>query len=84
MILAALKEKLDEPLVVPPGIVTQDVDAISGYAAHDGFEVKKEYFIKGTEPSGEDPIHKKIRDCNGDQKKHFFQRKRSVYARWKQ
>ena len=72
MILAALKEKLDEPLVVPPGIVTQDVDAISGYAAHDGFEVKKEYFIKGTEPSGEDPIHKKIRDCNGDQKETFF------------
>ena len=74
VILAALKEKLDEPLSPPDDIVQIDVDKISGYAAHDGFESKKEYFIKGTEPTGDDPIHKNVRNCNGDLKEVLFLR----------
>ena len=55
IILETLKNKGDEPLVVPGGVVALDVDKISGYRAHDGFEAKQEYFIKGTEPTADDP-----------------------------
>lgn len=72
VILAALKEKFDEPLSPPDDVVQIDVDKISGYSAHDGFESKKEYFIKGTEPTGDDPIHKNVRNCNGDLKEVLY------------
>ena len=68
IILAALKDKGDEPFVVPDGIVSVDVDKISGYRAHDGFESKQEYFIRGTEPTGDDPVHKKVKICKGEGK----------------
>ncbi|MBN1169325.1 PBP1A family penicillin-binding protein [Candidatus Woesebacteria bacterium] len=49
----------------PDGIVTAAVDTISGYAAHDGYPSRIEYFIRGTEP-GEDPVHKKLKVCKSD------------------
>lgn len=72
IILEALKNKSDEPLKVPDGVVAMDVDKISGYRAHDGFEAKQEYFIKGTEPTADDPVHKKIKNCAGEEKEYFF------------
>jgi hypothetical protein len=51
----------------PDGIVTAAVDTISGYAAHDGYPSRNEYFIRGTEP-GEDPVHRKLRVCKSDGK----------------
>ncbi len=68
IILETLKNKGDEPLVVPGGVVALDVDKISGYRAHDGFEAKQEYFIKGTEPTADDPVHKKVKVCKGEGK----------------
>ncbi len=68
VILAALKDKGDEPLKVPDGVVVMDVDKISGFRAHDGFEAKQEYFIKGTEPTADDPVHKKVKVCKGEGK----------------
>lgn len=72
VILTNLGTSGDEPFTVPPGIVSLDVDKISGYPAHDGFDAKQEYFISGTEPSGADPIHKKVRDCDGGEKEYYF------------
>lgn len=54
--------------VKPSEVIQMDVDQISGYAAHDSFASKKEYFIKGTEPSGDDPVHKLIKVCKGEGK----------------
>mgnify|MGYP001599452853 CR=1 FL=1 len=68
IILEALKNKGDEPLVAPGGIVALDVDKISGYRSHDGFEARQEYFIKGTEPTADDPVHKKVKVCKGEGK----------------
>ncbi len=68
IILEALKNKGDEVLVAPVGIVALDVDKISGYRAHDGFEARQEYFIKGTEPTADDPVHKKVKVCKGEGK----------------
>lgn len=53
---------------VPSGVVSAEVDVISGYRAHDGFPARTEYFIEGTEPVGEDPVHKKLKICKGQEK----------------
>lgn len=61
----ALKGKPSVSFQVPPNIVQQSVDAVSGYQAHDGFPSRNEYFIKGTEP-GVDPAHVMLKLCKED------------------
>ncbi len=68
IILAAFKNYPEQSFPVPQNIVQLDVDKISGYLAHDGFESKKEYFIKGTEPTGSDPVHQMTKVCKADGK----------------
>jgi 1A family penicillin-binding protein len=63
-----LKDKPDEKFNQPEEIVEIDVDKVSGFRAHDGFESEKEYFIKGTEPWADDVVHKKIKVCKGEGK----------------
>ncbi len=65
--LEALKDRPNVKFEAPGGIVTASVDAISGYAAHDGYPSRIEYFIKGTEP-GPDPVHTKLKVCKSDGK----------------
>ncbi|MBU1130247.1 transglycosylase domain-containing protein, partial [Patescibacteria group bacterium] len=57
------REKQDFP--IPAGIIHMDVDKISGYVAHDGFDTRPEYFIDGTQPNVDDPIHLKLKVCKG-------------------
>lgn len=53
----------------PPGDITQvSVDAVSGFGAHDSFPSRTEYFIRGTEPSTNDPIHELLKICRSDGK----------------
>lgn len=54
---------------VPDDIEQIDVDAISGYRAHDDFPNKKEYVLKGSLPNTPDPIHRKVNVCKGDEGK---------------
>ncbi|MBI4059267.1 PBP1A family penicillin-binding protein [Candidatus Microgenomates bacterium] len=65
---AALREKDNTSFIQPEGIVTEDVDGLSGFAAHDGFTARSEIFISGTEPQGDDPIHKKLKICKNEGK----------------
>jgi hypothetical protein len=65
IILEALKEKPVIGFPVPEGIVSAEVDLVSGYRAHDGFPSRVEYFLKGSEPTGEDPVHTKLKLCRG-------------------
>ena len=60
-----LKNKPVENFKVPDEVVKVEVDAVSGYKSHDGFPSRSEYFIKGTEPSDQDPIHQKLKICKG-------------------
>ena len=55
------RPKQDFP--IPDKIVSVSVDNISGYAAHDGFPSHNEYFIDGTQPKIDDPIHLKLKIC---------------------
>jgi membrane peptidoglycan carboxypeptidase len=48
---------------VPSKIVSVEVDKVSGYPSHDGFPVRTEYFIDGTQPTVSDPIHLKLKVC---------------------
>ena len=68
IIMVALKDKPNGSFTAPEGIVTADVDTISGYRAHDGFPSRTEYFVKGTEPTSPDVIHTKLKLCRGQNK----------------
>jgi len=57
------RNKQDFP--IPDKIVSLEVDGLSGWSAHDGFESRQEYFIDGTQPAGEDPVHLKLKVCRG-------------------
>lgn len=68
IVLEALKGKPNVSFNQPGNITKMDVDNISGYPAHDGFPSRSEYFIKGTEPNGPDPIHVMLKVCKSDGK----------------
>ncbi len=69
IMLEFLSKVPDRAFEVPKGVSQVEVDKISGYPAHDGFESYKEWFIDGTLPSGDDPIHKFIKTCKGQSDK---------------
>jgi membrane peptidoglycan carboxypeptidase len=68
IISAALADKPNIGFNVPEGVVTAEVDQVSGFRAHDGYPSRVEYFIKGTEPTGDDPVHTKLKLCRGQDK----------------
>ncbi len=68
VMLAALKRYGYQPVVKPDDVHQMGVDIVSGYPAHDGFPSRQEYFIKGTEPVGKDPIHVKLKLCREEHK----------------
>jgi len=66
VMLEVLKKEPIQEFHQPGGIVSKDVDVISGFPSHDDWPSRKEYFIKGIEPNGKDPIHTKLKVCKGD------------------
>lgn len=71
IILEYLKDKEKQEFIVPSGIITAEVDNVSGYRAHDGFPSHTEYFVQGTEPAesaGDDPVHAKLKICKSQKK----------------
>ncbi len=96
IILEYFKDKPKVDFPVPENIVQIDVDTTSGYKAHDNFPFRSEYFIKGTEPVADDPIHQMARLCKGqnklatsvdiaagnfDQKEYFFFKESDPFAK---
>jgi membrane peptidoglycan carboxypeptidase len=69
LMLEALTSYPSENFETPPGIVSREVDIISGYIAHDGFPSRQEYFIEQSILDGQDPVHVKIQVCKSDGKK---------------
>jgi len=47
----AIKDKSDEPFVQPSNVIEVDVDSLTGGLPIDGQPKRKEYFLKGTEPT---------------------------------
>jgi len=53
----------------PNGVEMIEVDKISGYPAHDDFEKRNDYYLTGTIPTLQDPIHSKLKVCRGEDRK---------------
>ncbi|MBD3279453.1 MAG: hypothetical protein GF390_01950 [Candidatus Pacebacteria bacterium] len=69
IIFAALEAGYQAPdWEIPDSIEQVEVDKVSGYPSHDGFDSKQEYVIKGTLPNPPDPIHTKLKLCKGENK----------------
>jgi 1A family penicillin-binding protein len=69
IIKEALKDKKNEPFDKPDGVVEMDIDAYGGGLPMDGSATRKEFFVKGTEPTGPSPIYKKIKVSRKDANK---------------
>jgi len=54
---------------IPENVEAKMVDIISGYPEHDGFPARSEYVIKGTLPPLPDPVHQKMKVCQGQEDK---------------
>ncbi len=67
VLLKALEGKSNSTFEIPGNIVNKEVDAVSGFSAHDGFPSRLEYFIRGTEP-GNDTVHVKLKVCKNQGK----------------
>ena len=68
VMLEALNSYPSENFTPPAGVVTKEVDIISGYAVHDSWPSRPEYFIEGAVPDGPDPIHTKLTVCKNNGK----------------
>ena len=66
IVVAVMANKPKLSFDIPSNVVTAQVDAVSGYAAHDGFPSRSEVFIKGTDPAESDPIHVMLKVCKSD------------------
>jgi 1A family penicillin-binding protein len=67
ILLEALDGRPNESFERPGGIVSVQVDKLSGYRAHDGFPERTELFVKGTELA-EDPVHVLVKLCKGEER----------------
>jgi len=63
VMMAAIDKFGYQEFSIPQEIVSAEIDKISGYRAHGGFPSRMEYFVKGTVPVGEDPVHVKLKVC---------------------
>lgn len=60
--------KSDEPFAKPDNVIEMDVDSFAGGMSVDG-NTRKEFFIKGTEPTGPSSIYQNLKISNHDEKK---------------
>ncbi|MBI4129817.1 transglycosylase domain-containing protein, partial [Candidatus Roizmanbacteria bacterium] len=57
----ALREYSDGIMDKPENVIALDVDSYGGGLPKDGQEIRSEYFIKGTEPTGISPIYQTVK-----------------------
>jgi len=65
IMLLTLPGRPKQDFPIPEKIINMEVDKISGYRSHDGYPVKQAYFVDGTQPKIDDPIHLKLKLCKG-------------------
>ena len=56
-----IKGKQDEPPQKPDNVIAVQIDALGGGLPKDGQSTRSEYFIKGTEPTGQSAIYQKLK-----------------------
>lgn len=58
-----LKDLSNEPFDKPENVVQMDVDGLIMGRPHGGSPTRKEYFVQGTEPSGESSAYQNLKVC---------------------
>lgn len=66
IMIAALKGKPDEKPQQPDSVVQIDVDGLMGGKPKEGGPVRKEFFVKGTEPSNVSGAYQRQRVCKNN------------------
>jgi 1A family penicillin-binding protein len=66
IMIAALKGKPDEKPQQPDSVVQIDVDGLMGGKPKEGGPVRKEFFVKGTEPSNISSAYQRQRVCKNN------------------
>lgn len=61
-----LKGKDDEKPRQPDNVFYMDIDGLMGGQPKDGSPTRKEYFVKGTEPSGSSPAYQRQKVCKNN------------------
>ena len=65
----AIKNMQDEPFDRPEGVIEMDIDAFGGGLPFESQPTRKEFFIKGTEPTGPAAIYQKLKVSRKDNNK---------------
>ncbi len=65
----ALKDLPDENFLRPDEIIEMDIDGFGGGTPVDGQPTRKEFFVKGTEPTGPSAIYQKLKISRKDNSK---------------
>lgn len=66
IMIRALQGKSDEKFDQPGDVSYIDVDGLMGGKPHNGSPTRKEYFIKGTEPSSESSAYQHLKVCKNN------------------
>ncbi len=66
IMIAALKDKPDEKPRQPDNVSYIDIDGLMGGQPKDGSPTRKEYFIKGTEPSRQAEAYQRQKTCKNN------------------
>ena len=61
LIKEAIKDRKDEPFTKPNTLVEMEIDAFGGGLPRPEFPTRKEFFIKGTEPTTTGSVYKKLK-----------------------
>ncbi len=65
----ALAKTADEPFMKPDNVMQMDIDAYGGGTPVSGGTTRKEYFVKGTEPTTPSVIYQNVKISNHDSNK---------------
>lgn len=65
----ALKSMTDQPFDRPDNVIEMDIDAFGGGLPFENQPTRKEYFVKGTEPTGPAAIYQKLKISRKDSNK---------------
>lgn len=69
LIKEAIKDLPDQGFTRPSNIVEMDIDAFGGGTTRPEFPTRREFFIRGTEPTGVAAIYKKLKISKSDSNK---------------
>ncbi len=63
IMIAALKDKPSEPITRPDSVNELEIDGLMGGQGKDGSPKRKEFFLKGSEPTAGSPAYQRVKVC---------------------